>query len=107
MRKYIQARLAKLAAEQARRGAEATTVREAIAKLDATLPLARQRETDVKGLAEQGFMNQHAGQDRTRERIEQERDLATQHARLAEASAAMREAISALKLPTTVEKAKK
>ena len=88
----IQARLAKLDAEQARRGAEAATVREAIAKLDATLPLARQREADFNGLAEQGFMNQHAGQDRSRERIEQERDLATQHARLAEAQAAMREA---------------
>ncbi len=88
----IQARLAKLDAEHARRSAEAATVREAIAKLDATIPLARQREADVKGLAEQGFMNQHAGQDRARERIEQERDLSTQHARLAEASAAMREA---------------
>ena len=66
----IQARLAKLDAEHARRQAEAATVREAIAKLDATLPLARQREADVQGLAEQGFMNQHAGQDRTRERIE-------------------------------------
>jgi len=88
----IQARLAKLDAEHARRQAEAATVREAIAKLDATLPLARQRETDVIGLAEQGFMNQHAGQDRTRERIEMERDLATQRAHLTEAAAATREA---------------
>ncbi len=84
----ITARLAKLDAEQRRREAEAATVREAIAKLDATLPLSRQREVDVKGLAEQGFMNQHAGQDRTRERIELERDLALQRARLAEAQAA-------------------
>ena len=87
----IQARLAKLDAEHARRQAEAATVREAIAKLEATLPLARQREADVKGLAEQGFMNQHAGQDRARERIEMERDLATQRARLNEAAAATRE----------------
>lgn len=84
----ITARLAKLDAEQSRRQAEAATVREAIAKLDATLPLARQREADVKGLAEQGFMNQHAGQDRSRERIELERDLALQRARLVEAQAA-------------------
>jgi len=88
----IQARLAKLDAEHARRSAEAATVSETIAKLEATLPIARQREADVKGLAEQGFMNQHAGQDRRRERIEQERDLATQRARLAEAAATMREA---------------
>ncbi len=84
----ITARLAKLDAEQRRREAEAATVLEAIAKLEATLPLAKQREADVKGLAEQGFMNQHAGQDRTRERIELERDLALQLARLAEAQAA-------------------
>jgi hemolysin D len=87
----IAARLAKLDAEQARRQADAATVREAIAKLEATVPLARQREADVKGLAEQGFMNQHAGQDRTRERIELERDLALQRARLAEAQAAQSE----------------
>jgi hemolysin D len=87
----ISARHAKLDAEQRRRDAEAATVQEAIAKLEATLPLARQREADVKGLAEQGFMNQHAGQDRSRERIELERDLALQRARLAEAQAAIAE----------------
>ena len=85
------ARLSKLDAEQARRQAELATVRETIAKLDATLPMARQRETDFKALTDQGFMSGHAGQDRTRERIEQERDLATQQARLAEAQAASRE----------------
>jgi hemolysin D len=53
--------------------------------------MARQRETDFKALTDQGFMSGHAGQDRTRERIEQERDLATQQARLAEAQAASRE----------------
>ena len=87
----ITARQAKLAAEAQRREAEAATVREAIAKLEATVPLARQREADVKGLAEQGFMNQHAGQDRSRERIELERDLAMQRARLLEAQAAIAE----------------
>jgi hemolysin D len=87
----ITAKLAKLAAEQARREAEMATVRELIAKLEATLPIARQREADVKALADQGFMAGHAGQDRTRERIEQERDLAAQHARLAEAQAALKE----------------
>ena len=88
----ISARLAKLASEQARRHAEAATVRETIAKLEATLPIAIQREVDFKKLADQGFMSGHAGQDRTRERIEQERDLATQRARLLEAQAASNEA---------------
>ena len=87
----VQARLAKLDAERAHRQAEAATVRELAAKLEATLPMARQREADFKSLTEQGFMNSHAGQDRTRERIEQERDLATQQARLVEAQAALKE----------------
>ncbi len=87
----IAARLARLSAEQMRRQAEIATVREHIAKLEATLPIAQQREADIKGLAEQGFVAGHAGQDRTRERIEQERDLATQKARLLEAQAALAE----------------
>jgi hemolysin D len=91
----ITARLARLGAEQARRQAEIATVQASIAKLEATLPLARQREADFKRLAEQGFMSGHAGQDRTRERIELERDLATQHARLAEAQAALAESRNA------------
>jgi hemolysin D len=87
----ITAKLGKLDAEQARRQAELATMRELIKKLEATLPIAAQREADFKGLAEQGFMSSHAGQDRTRERIEQERDLATQQAKLVEAQAALRE----------------
>jgi hemolysin D len=88
----ITAKLGKLAAEHARRKAEMQTVRELIAKLEATLPIARQRETDFKSLTDQGFVSAHAGQDRMRERIEQERDLATQHARLVEARTALTEA---------------
>ena len=91
----MSARLAKLDAEQAHRQAELATVRETIAKLQATLPMARQREIDFKALTDKGFMSGHAGQDRTRERIEQERDLATQQARLAEAQAASRETTQA------------
>jgi hemolysin D len=88
----INAKLGKLAAEQAHRQAEIATVRELIAKLQATLPIARQREADFKSLTDQGFISAHAGQDRMRERIEQERDLATQRARLVEAQSASREA---------------
>jgi len=88
----ISAKLSKLSAEQAHRSAEIATVRELIAKLQATLPIARQREADFKSLTAQGFMSSQAEQDRTRERIEQESDLATQRARLLEAQAALREA---------------
>ncbi|WOB05897.1 HlyD family type I secretion periplasmic adaptor subunit [Piscinibacter gummiphilus] len=91
----INAKLAKLGAEHARRQAEIATVQETIAKLDATLPLAQQREADFKRLTSEGFISDHARQDRTRERIEQERDLATQKARLAEAQAALTESDNA------------
>ena len=88
----ITARLARLSAEHQRRQAEAATVRAMIAKLEATLPIARQREQDFQSLTTQGFMSGHANQDRRRERIELERDLATQQARYQEAQAALREA---------------
>ena len=70
-------------------------MRATIAKLEATLPIAQQREADFKSLTDQGFMSNHAGQDRTRERIEQERDLATQRARLQEAQATLQESAQA------------
>ena len=53
----ITAKLARLDAEQAHRRAEISTVRELIAKLEATLPIARAREADFKSLTEQGFMS--------------------------------------------------
>jgi hemolysin D len=90
----ITAKLAKLSAELSHRQAERVTVGEMVAKLEATVPLAYQREEDVKKLAEQGYMASHAGQDRTRERIELERDLATQRARLLESQAALNESES-------------
>jgi hemolysin D len=87
----ITAKLAKLAAERSRRQAEIETVRAMVAKLDTTIPLSRQREEDFRKLSDQGFMAPHAGQDRARERIELERDLTTQNARLAEAQASLKE----------------
>lgn len=87
----ITAKLAKAASEIHRRQAEIATVREMVAKLETTVPIAKQREADFHQLANQGFMSSHANQDRTRERIELERDLATQRARLAEANATLRE----------------
>ena len=87
----IVARLDRFAAEDRRRQAESATVRETIAKLELTLPLARKREDDFKTLSAQGFIANHAGQDRTRERLELERDLATQRARLMESVAATTE----------------
>lgn len=87
----IQAQLARLGADLARRQAEAETARATVGKLEAMLPLVQKREQDVKDLVAQGFMAGHAGQDRTRERIEVERDVATQRAKLQEALAGVRE----------------
>ncbi|MEJ6021969.1 HlyD family type I secretion periplasmic adaptor subunit [Ramlibacter sp. PS4R-6] len=91
----ISAKLAKFGAEIGRRQAEIATTREMIAKLEATLPLAKQREVDLAGLARDGFAPSHTAQDKARERIETERDLATQRARLSEAAASLRESESA------------
>jgi hemolysin D len=87
----INAKFAKLEAEIARRQAEMATVQEAIAKLEETVPMARAREADFKRLVDQGYISGHATQDKTRERIELERDLATQRARLMESQAMLRE----------------
>lgn len=87
----ISSQLAKFDAEVTRRQAEAVTVQASIAKLQATLPMAQAREADFKRLVEQGYISGHATQDKTRERVELEQDLATQRARLAEAQASLRE----------------
>jgi hemolysin D len=90
----ITTKLARSTSEIARRRAEIATAHEVIAKLQATLPLAMQREKDVEALAKEGYAPGHTAQDRARERIEIERDLATQQARLAESTAALRESES-------------
>ena len=91
----ISAKLAKLASEISRSQAEVATNREVVNKLETTLPMAIQREVDFRRLADKGFMADHAGQDRMRERVDQERDLATQRARLRESLAGLRESESA------------
>lgn len=87
----ISAKLAKLDAEANRRNAEIGTVSQTVAKLNATVPMAQTREADFKKLVEQGFVSSHMTQDKTRERVELERDLATTHARLAEAQSTLHE----------------
>ena len=85
----IRAKVSKLDAEQARRQAEIATVNQTIAKLEATIPMVQTRETDFKKLVNEGFISSHATQDKTRERVELERDLATQRARLQEAQSTL------------------
>ena len=92
----VQARQARLKSDIATSNASLATVREQIAKLRATLPLVQKREDDFKALSDQGFVSQHAGQDRTRARIEMEQDLSTLRARREETKAAIVQADNAL-----------
>lgn len=89
----IQAKLVKLDAEAARRQTEIDTVKQTIAKLEATVPMAQTREADFKRLVGEGFISSHATQDKTRERVELERDLTVQRSRLAEAQSALNETL--------------
>ena len=91
-RQDIRAKEAKFESEAARRQAEINTVQAAIGKLQSTIPMAQTREADFKNLVGEGFISSHATQDKTRERVELERDLATQGARLLEAQSARVEA---------------
>jgi len=88
----LQAQRAKLQADIVTKRAEIDTVREQIAKLKTTLPLLQKREDDFSELSKQGFVSQHAGQDRTRARIEMEQDLSTYRARREETKAALQQA---------------
>lgn len=92
----ITARLSQLQAEIVRKQAELTTTQELLAKLDATLPMSRTRESDYQTLVVQGFISGHATQDRTRERVELERDRSTQRAKVDEAQAGLLESRQAL-----------
>lgn len=85
----IQAQRARLAGETRRRAAELETARLTLTKLQALSPWTERREADTRALAGQGFVTDHVAQDRARERIELERDIATQQARVAEGEAAL------------------
>lgn len=92
----VVAKRGKLQTEIARKQAELTTAQALLIKLEAVLPMSRQRETDYQALVAQGFISGHATQDRTRERIELERDWSAQRARLVEAQASLAESRQSL-----------
>lgn len=86
-----QARLAALDAEIAKRIAEANAVKELATKLSETLPIAQRRADDYRGLVAKNFMSQHGYLEREQVRIENERDLAFQEARVKELNAGIDE----------------
>jgi hemolysin D len=85
------AKLASIDAEIAKRTAEAASVKELAAKLAQTVPIAQRRAQDYKNLVEQKFLSQHLYLEREQARIEAERDLAFQEARVKELTAAIEE----------------
>ena len=87
----LRARLAQLDAEIARREAELRSTRELVEKLAQTAPIARQRAQDYKDLFEKNFVSRHGYLEREQARIEQERDLAAQQAKVEEIRAALLE----------------
>ncbi len=86
-----QARLAGIDANNARRAAELHSTEEVVHKLEQTVPIARQRAQDFKGLVDKNFVSKHGYLDKEQIRIEQEGDLATQKSRLHELAAALQE----------------
>ncbi len=87
----LRARLEQLDAEIARREAELRSTRELVEKLAQTAPIARQRAQDYKDLFEKNFVSRHGYLEREQARIEQERDLAAQQAKVEEIRAALLE----------------
>lgn len=85
------AKLAALDAEVAKRAAEVAGVKELVAKLSQTLPIAQRRAQDYKNLVDQKFLSQHMYLEREQVRIEQERDLAFQEAKVKELAAGIDE----------------
>jgi hemolysin D len=92
----IQSRQARAVAEVAQRRSEGETARAVLDKLQSSAGWAQRREADYLSLVEKGFISGHASQDRTRERVELERDIATQQARLRELEAAQEQAVRSL-----------
>ena len=87
----VQAKLARIDADVARREAERASTQEIVRKLEQTAPLARQRAQDFKDLVDKNYISKHGYLDKEQIRIEQEADLATQRSRLRELDAGIAE----------------
>jgi len=80
----FRARLAAIISEVTRREAELRSTREAVRKLELTLPIARQRALDYQDLVARNFVSRHGYLDKEQARIELEADLATGRSRIEE-----------------------
>ncbi|MBI5900983.1 MAG: HlyD family type I secretion periplasmic adaptor subunit [Rhodocyclales bacterium] len=86
------ARAQRIDAEIAKREAERRSTEEIVRKLEQTVPIARSRAEDFKGLVEKNFISKHGYLEKEQVRIEQEADLQTQKSRLRELAHAIAEA---------------
>ncbi|OZA13489.1 MAG: hemolysin secretion protein D [Hydrogenophilales bacterium 17-62-8] len=84
-----QARQQQLQSEITRRRAELQATQEQVTKLEQTVPIARQRAADYLRLVKENFMSQHGYLEREQQRIEQEQDMASGRAKVAEIRAAL------------------
>jgi len=82
-------KLQQLSAELEQHEAERNATLENLHKLEATLPIAEQRASDLKDLLEKNYVSRHDYLDKEQMRIEMERDLAGAKAKLAELDAVM------------------
>jgi len=88
----LQAKLAGMDAELARRHAERQSTLKLVARLEHTAPIARQRAKALESLATDQYVSRNHFLERERERIEQESELAIQHSRVQEIDASIRAA---------------
>ncbi|MFT4173422.1 MAG: HlyD family type I secretion periplasmic adaptor subunit [Rhodocyclaceae bacterium] len=95
-----EARRSRLQADIAQRDAELHSTQELVRKLELTVPIARRRADDYKGLVEKNFVSQHGYLEKEQARIEQEADLANQRSRVHEIQAALKSAQAQLQALT-------
>lgn len=88
----IRSKRERLAATVQTRAAQIQSTQAAVTRLQALATSLRLRETDYDTLARQGFINRHALQDKSRDRLDTENELARTRAELEAATAAHREA---------------
>lgn len=76
----------------AQQNAGIRAARASVTSLQQSLPIARQLAHDYKTLLEKGILGRHAWLERERQRLDQERELQVQQARVSELQAAKQEA---------------
>ena len=90
----LQSALQQSDAEIAQRTAEIQAARAWVAKLQESLPIAKQLAADYRRLLDKAYIAKHAYLEKEQQRLNQERELAVQQARVLELQAAKQQAES-------------